>query len=304
MLTFVKDLLVHLVEDQPDAEPRRERLDRLQRRNRLHTTRRIARRVHDDRVHSPHFFRKIREIDPAIHKLGKDRLHPRHQNIVRIRIIMRSREQNFFTAAFVKNAERKIKRLGENQMRDIDVRIISATSRDLRKDVTDGRFREDLFFRLNVIPIRIPPLRERKEDILPLAEFFLKKFVAMNQTPSKSFSKEALEKLLQHPWFGNVRELENTIERAVVLSDKPVIEASDLQDLDETKIPGAPEVSRFDLKVLAEQETMPADRVMKLYIKQVLEKNRGAKEKTAKDLKIDRKTLYRKLREMETERLL
>ncbi len=199
--------------------------------------------------------------------------------------------------------ERKIKRIGENQMRNIDVRVISATHKDLKKAVQDGDFREDLFFRLNVIPIRIPPLRERKEDILPLAEFFLKKFAALNQSSVKSFSKEALEKLLNNPWKGNVRELENSVERAVVLCNTTQIESDDLDDFEQDTM-STERSLKFDLTPKVEEKVMTADRMMKLYIKHVLEKNKGAKEKTAKDLNIDRKTLYRKLQEMETECLI
>src|SRR5690606_27368966 len=113
--------------------------------------------------------------------------------------------------------ERKVKRIGENQYRDITARIICATHKDLSKEVAEGRFREDLFFRLNVIPIYMPALRERKEDILPLSEYFLKKFAVMNNVNVRGFSKDAVQKLESHVWKGNVRELENAIERAVVL---------------------------------------------------------------------------------------
>ena len=199
--------------------------------------------------------------------------------------------------------ERKIKRIGENQMRNIDVRIISATHKDVKKEVQENQFREDLFFRLNVIPIRIPPLRERKEDILPLAEFFLRKFAALNQSAVKSFSKDALEKLLVNPWKGNVRELENSVERAVVLCSKNQIESDDLDDFEAESLSSDTSI-KFDLRPMVEEKVLTADRMMKLYIKHVLERNKGAKEKTAKDLNIDRKTLYRKLQEMETESLI
>jgi DNA-binding NtrC family response regulator len=200
--------------------------------------------------------------------------------------------------------ERKIKRIGENQMREIDVRVISATHKDLKKEMQENRFREDLFFRLNVIPIYIPPLRERVEDVIPLAEFFLKKYSAMNHVPMKGFSKPALEKLLRNPWKGNVRELENTIERAVVLSQGRQIEAEDLLDFFDSS-PSVPVGGHlFDIKSLTSDDVMPADRMMKLYIKHVLEKNSWAKEKTAKDLEIDRKTLYRKLQEMRAENMI
>jgi two-component system response regulator HydG len=198
--------------------------------------------------------------------------------------------------------ERKIKRVGENQMRGIDVRIISATHKDLKKEILDGNFREDLFFRLNVIHIRIPPLRDRKEDILPLAEFFMQKYAALNRCKVKAFSKEALEKLLSCSWQGNVRELENTIERAVVLCNSEVINISDLQDFEEDFEPG--DRADFDIRQFASDKPLTADKMMKLYIRYVLERNNGAKEKTARDLNIDRKTLYRKLQEMEFESLV
>ncbi len=201
--------------------------------------------------------------------------------------------------------ERKIKRIGENQMREIDVRVISATHRDLKKEMQENRFREDLFFRLNVIPISIPPLRDRLDDIIPLAEFFLKKYSALNHFVPKGFSKSALEKLLRNSWKGNVRELENTIERAVVLSQGRPIEAEDLLDFfDSTPTVAPVNAPFFDLKQSSTEEVMPADRMMKLYIKHVLEKNSWAKEKTAKDLEIDRKTLYRKLQEMRAENMI
>src|SRR5690606_39005023 len=108
--------------------------------------------------------------------------------------------------------ERKVKRVGETSERDIDIRVLVATNKDLKKEVQDKNFREDLYFRLNVIQIRIPPLLDRKEDIIPLAEHFFRKFSAQNPGSAKGFSKEALEHLLKLPWPGNVRELENAIE--------------------------------------------------------------------------------------------
>ena len=120
--------------------------------------------------------------------------------------------------------ERKIKRVGENQLRDIDVRIITATHKDLWREVFEKRFREDLFFRLNVIPIRIPPLRNRQEDIIPLAEFFLMKFNALNNKHVKGFADDCKNAFLANPWKGNVRELENVVERAVILCTKDLIE--------------------------------------------------------------------------------
>lgn len=195
--------------------------------------------------------------------------------------------------------ERKIKRIGENQFRSIDVRVISATHKDLKKEISEGRFREDLYFRLNVIPIRIPPLRERKEDIIPLAEFFLKKYAALNNSPAVNFSKEAVELLLNSTWRGNVRELENSIERAVVLADGPSIQASDVFIQDVNPENAKEENNQFDFKKLTQSKVITIEELISRYAKHVLEINSGAKDKTAKDLGIDRKTLYRRLNGMQ-----
>jgi DNA-binding NtrC family response regulator len=199
--------------------------------------------------------------------------------------------------------ERKIKRIGENQYRDISARIICATHKDLKKEVTEGRFREDLFFRLNVIPIYMPPLRERRDDILPLSEYFLKKFALMNNSQVKGFTKDAIEKLESRSWRGNVRELENAIERAVVLCTNQLITPEDL--------PGEDSILRSkesDLKIETlndhhEGHVLTLEEISKKYIQYIYDKNAGAKEQTAKDLGIDRKTLYRKLKEMKINEL-
>ncbi len=192
--------------------------------------------------------------------------------------------------------ERKIKRIGENQFRNIDVRVISATHKDLTKEIAEGRFREDLYFRLNVIPIRIPALRDRKEDIVPLAEFFLKKYAAMNNSPAVNFSKAAIELLLNSNWRGNVRELENSVERAVVLSSGSSIEAEDIYVQDSPSEAAAKEESSpFDFSKLTQAKVLTIEELISKYAKHVLEINSGAKDKTAKDLGIDRKTLYRRL---------
>ncbi len=197
--------------------------------------------------------------------------------------------------------ERKIKRIGENQYRDITARIICATHKDLRKEVNEGRFREDLYFRLNVIPIYMPPLRERREDILPLCEFFLKKFNLMNNIEIKGFTKNAISKLESRDWKGNVRELENAIERAVVLSTNDFIHSEDLPGdelLRNSLEKPLSEIneSRFNY---IEDRPVTLDELSKKYIQHIFDKNGGAKEQTARDLGIDRKTLYRKLKEMD-----
>lgn len=194
--------------------------------------------------------------------------------------------------------EKKIRRVGENQQRPIHVRVVSATHKNLRNEVIKKTFREDLFFRLNVIPIHIPPLRQRKDDILPLAEYFLKKYVALNNSKITAFSREASSALLSKSWPGNVRELENTIERAVVLCQGAIIEPLDLVDLEGE----ASEATPLD-QIIKGDLTMKLEEVSKIYIQKVLEKNGGYKDKTAKDLGIDRKTLYRKLTQIESENM-
>jgi len=114
--------------------------------------------------------------------------------------------------------EREFMRLGGTENIKVDVRILAATNADLRKMVVDGRFREDLFYRLNVITIQLPPLRDRKEDVPQLAEHFLRKFSAENSRTGLQFTPEALKIMMDYAWPGNVRELENAVERAVVLA--------------------------------------------------------------------------------------
>jgi DNA-binding NtrC family response regulator len=119
--------------------------------------------------------------------------------------------------------EREFERVGGNKTYKVDVRIVTATHRDLRKKLEDGTFREDLYYRLNVIEIHIPPLRERAGDIPLLAHHFLAKFAKANQKDIQEMSDDAMAMLLRHPWPGNVRELENALERAVVLADQPIL---------------------------------------------------------------------------------
>lgn len=124
--------------------------------------------------------------------------------------------------------EREVDRIGGKKPIPIDVRIIATTNRDLKKECGEGRFREDLYYRLNVFPIRIPPLRERKNDISTLALHFIKKFSALSGKNITGFSEEALQALVNRPWRGNVRELENVIQRATVISSGGTIKPEDL----------------------------------------------------------------------------
>ena len=195
----------------------------------------------------------------------------------------------------------KIKRIGENQYRDITARIICATHKDLKKEVATGKFREDLYFRLNVIPISMPPLRQRKEDILPLSDYFLKKYATLNHSKVRGFDIESIKKLEQHLWRGNVRELENAIERAVVLSNDEYIRPGDLALEDNEMLEGDQSNEREKYYEDVRASSFSLEELSKKYIRFIYDKNRGAKEQTAKDLGIDRKTLYRKLKEMNLE---
>ncbi len=195
--------------------------------------------------------------------------------------------------------ERKIKRIGENQTRDITARVICATHKDLKKEVEKGNFREDLYFRLNVIPIHMPPLRERKEDIIPLSEYFLKKFSLINNTNIKGFTKQAIKLLEVLPWKGNVRELENAIERAVVLSDLEYVDVDDLPSVDLGLGELKSDAGDHTNALFSINQIMSLEEIGKRYIEFIFKRNTFAKEQTAKELGIDRKTLYRKLKELE-----
>lgn len=186
--------------------------------------------------------------------------------------------------------ERTIKRVGENIDRPIDVRIIAATHRDLKAAIAKKDFREDLYFRLCVIKISIPPLRDRREDIPMLAVHFLRKFSALNEKQISGFTREAMTTLSTSDWVGNVRELENTIERAVALCSSNWIDASDLS-LEMLPPPQPNQVEKLfgSLPTLKELE--------KEYINHVLTSTGAKKEEVAAILGIDRKTLYRKERE-------
>lgn len=125
--------------------------------------------------------------------------------------------------------ERELERLGGNKTHAVDVRVIAATNADLRRAIEEGNFREDLYYRLNVFPLTIPPLRERREDIPPLAEYFLRKFQAEQESPVQRISSEAMRKLVDYDWPGNVREIENVIERALVLAAGAALQPDDIR---------------------------------------------------------------------------
>ena len=185
---------------------------------------------------------------------------------------------------------REIQRVGSPEVKKIDVRLIAATNRDLRAEVLGGRFREDLFFRLNAIEIRVPGLTERAEDIPVLVQHFLKKY---NEAYGKSFqglTRRAQIAILQHDWPGNVRELENVISSAAITATADFI---DVGDLARTVL-----ASRSAANALAEDGwlPLPLDEIRRIHIQRVLEMCRGNRVRAAQTLGIGRTSLYRFLK--------
>jgi Nif-specific regulatory protein len=191
-------------------------------------------------------------------------------------------------------AHRMFERVGGSEPIKVDVRIIAATNKDIEKEVESGRFRADLFYRLNVLPIYISPLRERREDIPLLAEFFLKRFNREIKKQINGFAPEAMEVLLSYSWPGNVRELENAVERAVVITQAEAI-TPDVFVLDKISESAEDQYSGRSLK--------EAVKIFKKhYIQQILEMNRWNQTKTSKLLGIQRTYLSRLIKELKINR--
>jgi DNA-binding NtrC family response regulator len=188
--------------------------------------------------------------------------------------------------------EGTIRRVGANEAIPVDVRVVAATNKDLDAAVRAGRFREDLFYRLNVVTIRIPPLRERLEDVPLLAEHF----AAKHARDESAISPEARELLQRYPWPGNVRELENVIARALALNPSGVVVPADLPDrVREAAAAGEP----WKGLPLAAGYRPTLDELSRRYAALVLSESGGNKTRAAEALGIDRKTLYRLLGEGE-----
>ncbi len=188
----------------------------------------------------------------------------------------------------------EIRRIGESKPIQIDVRIVAATVKDLPKEMNEGRFREDLFYRLNVLPIHIPPLRERKEDIPLLIQHFIGKY---NQAMNKhvgNIDHEAMERLMSYKWYGNVRELENTIERAIVLSEKNNIGPENLP----SEIRDVKEESPIETLPEEEQSIKKASKALEInLIKKALRKTKGNHTQAARLLEISHRALLYKIKE-------
>ncbi len=193
--------------------------------------------------------------------------------------------------------ERQFERVGGNGTISVDVRLICATQKDLKEGIQRGTFREDLYYRLNVIPLVLPPLRERREDILLLADHFLKKFVRKMGKEVSGLSEEAKSLLLKYPFPGNIRELENMLERAVALLKGKVIQAADLPE----------EIGVNTTMAQAIRERIGAAHPLhqavslfeKEYIQSVLEHTQGKKGQAAEVLGISRKSLWEKIKNLE-----
>jgi two-component system response regulator AtoC len=181
--------------------------------------------------------------------------------------------------------EHEIKRVGGTETTKIDVRIVAATNKNLDELVAEKKFREDLFYRLNVVSMHLPPLRDRSEDIPLLADHFLRKYAADNQKPVCRLSPEAMDLMIHFRWPGNVRELENVIERAATLSSSNIIMPEDL--------PRRLQMEPAQLSISSLPSRIPLSELEKLYIQKVLEETGGNKKRAADILGIDRRTLYR-----------
>lgn len=184
--------------------------------------------------------------------------------------------------------EQEIQRVGSNQTLSVDVRLIAATNRDLLADVEAGRFRQDLYYRLNVVTVDSPPLRARREDIPLLAMHFLAKFAERNRKPVKGFTPLAMDMLLKYPWPGNVRELENSVERGVILLSGDFISEKELPLSISQCVDVQPDRQ-------CGQAIQPLEQVEKQAILAALEQTAGNKTEAAKQLGITRKTLLAKL---------
>jgi DNA-binding NtrC family response regulator len=188
--------------------------------------------------------------------------------------------------------ERAVTPVGSAQTESLDVRFVAATHHDLPELIGKGQFREDLYYRLNVIPIHLPPLRERIDDILPLAENFLAR--AALPEP-RSLSEDAIERLLRHPWPGNVRELRNAMERVATLVRSPVLEARDLEFLSNQSLYAA--VPIFDMALLDGEMNIAVESLERTMIQRALDAAAGNRTEAARRLGIHRQLLYKKLKQ-------
>jgi transcriptional regulator with GAF, ATPase, and Fis domain len=185
--------------------------------------------------------------------------------------------------------ERAVTKVGDNRPDPVDIRVIAATNKVLEDEIRKGTFREDLYYRLNVVSILLPPLRDRGEDVVVIARWFLQRYTKEFGARVRGFTPSALVAMRKYAWPGNVRELENRVKKAVVLADRALVSAEDLDLRPEILEPVLP-------LALAKEE------FQKRYINEVLERNGGNRTKTAKDLGVDPRTIFRHLEKLDAER--
>ncbi|MBL8912380.1 MAG: sigma 54-interacting transcriptional regulator [Archangium sp.] len=185
--------------------------------------------------------------------------------------------------------EKVVYKVGDNRPEPVDIRIVAATNKNLDEEVRKGTFREDLYFRINVVTLKLPPLRDRGDDIQVLARFFLNRYSKEFDSKARGFTPASTVAMRKYNWPGNIRELENRIKKAVVLADKPLLGPEDLDLRPENLPPILP---------LAQAK----EEFQKRYINEVLERNNGNRTKTAKDLGVDPRTIFRHLEKLEGER--
>ena len=185
--------------------------------------------------------------------------------------------------------ERAVTKVGDTRPEALDIRVVAATNKVLPEEISAGRFREDLFYRLNVVTIALPPLRDRGDDVLVIARYFLQKHAREFGSAASGFTPAAMAALHSYRWPGNIRELENRVKKAVVLADAPQLGPEDL-DLGPDSL--APVVPLTEAK----------EAFQRRYINEVLERNAGNRTKTAKDLGVDPRTIFRHLEKLEAER--
>lgn len=191
--------------------------------------------------------------------------------------------------------EREVTRVGGSDLIKVDVRVIAASNKDLKEEIQKGNFREDLFYRFNVVSLNVPPLRQRKEDIPILAQHFLELFAGRNNKIIKGFTPRAMEKILTYGWPGNIRELMNAVERAVVLSRGGILDAEEIALIMEEK------ASSVTTETQKEAQNMSLENVEKKSILDALEACDGNKSEASRRLGITRKTLRAKLQKYEAE---
>lgn len=193
--------------------------------------------------------------------------------------------------------EKTFRHLGGTKMQEVSVRIIAATNIDLDKSIEDGTFREDLYYRLNMISIKLPPLRERISDCIEIANFYVKSICKKHNIPIKKLSSSLQDKLLNYPWLGNVRELKNSIERAILLSDGPFLEEEYL--FANSRVSKSNEtVEQNDdnfLTIQIPRDDLSLESSEKAMIQEILKITNGNKNKAARLLKISRPRLVRKI---------